>query len=129
MKQALMGFQLLAERLQRTEHLQKRLESRHPARWQEAMAERLAHLAPRLDHAAMKALHVQERTLEHLQTLLRTLSPEAPLQRGYSITFDAAGNLLRTRSDVKAGEILMTRLSDGEISSKVELNQFPVPSP
>jgi exodeoxyribonuclease VII large subunit len=125
-----------AERWQRIEHLQKRLASRHPARWQEAMAEHLAQLTPRLDQAVMKALQMQETMLDHLQTLMRTLSPEAPLQRGYSITFDAAGNLLRNRSDVQAGAILVTRLSDGEIYSKVEntsklneLNLYPAPSP
>ncbi len=120
---------------QRTEHLQKRILSRHPARWQETMSVRLAQLSPRLDQAAMKSIHGRETKLEHLQTLLRTLSPEAPLQRGYSITFDAMGHLLRSRSEIQPGATLVTRLSDGEITSKVEnienaekLNQSPAPS-
>ena len=51
--------------------------------------------------------------------VFRVLSPEATLSRGYSITFDAAGAVIRGRDAVAAGEQIRTRLADGSIDSRV----------
>jgi exodeoxyribonuclease VII large subunit len=52
--------------------------------------------------------------------LLRLLSPDATLQRGYSITRRADGSVLKSARDVAPGTALRTRLRDGEIASVVE---------
>ncbi len=57
--------------------------------------------------------------LEHAQTMLNSLSPTSTLERGYSITKDASGKIVRRRDMVAAGERLTTIVSDGQISSEV----------
>ena len=51
--------------------------------------------------------------------MLRLLSPDATLQRGYSITRHADGTVLRSARGVRPGAHLRTRLRDGEIESVV----------
>ena len=58
--------------------------------------------------------------LHAAEGLLRVLGPQATLERGYSITTDESGRLLRRVEDAAAGQYLMTRLSDGELRSVVE---------
>jgi exodeoxyribonuclease VII large subunit len=55
------------------------------------------------------------------QSGLRLLGPEQVLARGYSITTDeATGKILRDAKDSKTGQVLKTKLSKGEITSRVE---------
>jgi exodeoxyribonuclease VII large subunit len=58
--------------------------------------------------------------LERIADHLRLLSPDATLKRGYSITLNGDGRLIRSKSEVKSGDRMFTRLSDGEIPSVVE---------
>jgi len=51
---------------------------------------------------------------------LHALSPLAVLERGYSITFDEQGRIVKQSSQVKPGDRLRTRLHQGEIQSQVE---------
>ncbi|MCC6574096.1 MAG: exodeoxyribonuclease VII large subunit [Planctomycetes bacterium] len=55
-----------------------------------------------------------------LAARLEGLSPVAVLQRGYSITFDDTGKVLRDASQAKAGQRIRTRLGKGEFNSRVE---------
>jgi len=55
----------------------------------------------------------------HVEGILRVLGPDATLRRGYSITRDTKGNLIRTVSDVRSKMKIRTRLSDGEFDSEV----------
>jgi len=73
-----------------------------------------------MNMAASQNLTNKDQKFQHLHTVLRTLGPESSLQRGYSITFDANGNVLRSREGIGKGERLTTRLADGEILSVVE---------
>jgi exodeoxyribonuclease VII large subunit len=50
---------------------------------------------------------------------IRLLSPEATLQRGYSITTHVDGKLVLSAADAREGERILTRTSDGQISSVV----------
>ncbi len=51
---------------------------------------------------------------------LRALDPTAVLARGYSITLDANGHVVRTADDVSTGDVLQTRTSDGDVHSVVQ---------
>ena len=55
-----------------------------------------------------------------LAARLETLSPLNVLTRGYSLTHKVGGELVRSGTDVQRGDLLMTRLADGEILSRVE---------
>lgn len=63
--------------------------------------------------------HVRQ-SWERATTRLGLLSPQNTLMRGYSITTDAAsGRVLRDNAQVKGGTEIRTRLSNGEIKSRV----------
>jgi exodeoxyribonuclease VII large subunit len=51
--------------------------------------------------------------------VLRVLSPDATLARGYSITSDAAGSIIRGKDAVRPGDRIRTRFPDGSIDSQV----------
>jgi exodeoxyribonuclease VII large subunit len=60
-------------------------------------------------------------TLRQLEKRLNSLGPEQVLARGYSITTDAAtGRVLRAAANLKPGQKVKTRLTDGAFSSRVE---------
>ena len=69
------------------------------------------------------ALHHREselrRKVEVLDAKLALLSPFSVLDRGYSLTTDAAGRVVRSASDAKSGDEITTRLRDGSLVSKV----------
>jgi len=58
--------------------------------------------------------------LDRLEQTLEALSYRAVLGRGYSVTRDAAGKLVRSAKDVAWGDRLQTELADGRIRSLVE---------
>ena len=50
--------------------------------------------------------------------LLDTVSPLATLARGYSISFKQ-GQIVKTIEQVQVGDVLVTRLENGEIRSEI----------
>jgi len=110
----------LSQLQQKIEHARITHKAHHPVLVIERRTENIRQLAKRMNMAAMQHLTNKERQIQHLQTVLRTLGPESSLQRGYSITFDANGQVLRSREGIGKGARLTTRLADGEISSVVE---------
>jgi exodeoxyribonuclease VII large subunit len=49
--------------------------------------------------------------------MLRSLSPQSTLDRGYSVVRDAAGHVIAEASKVKSGTALKIRLAKGEIEA------------
>ena len=62
---------------------------------------------------------VRER-FRHVEGILRVLGPEATLRRGYSITTDERGKLIRTVASVRPRMRIRTRVNDGEFGSLVD---------
>jgi exodeoxyribonuclease VII large subunit len=58
--------------------------------------------------------------LEGISRLTAQLSPQRTLERGFSITRDEQGRLLRDSKKIQTGERMHTQLTDGEITSRVE---------
>ena len=58
-----------------------------------------------------------EARLRAAEGLHRVLGPQATLERGYSITVNEAGEIVRAVADVRTGEPLTTRLHDGNVFS------------
>jgi exodeoxyribonuclease VII large subunit len=73
---------------------------------------RLAVQTPRL----LQNAHDRFRRVEGV---LRVLGPEATLHRGYSITTDSGGNVIKTITAVRHGSRLKTRVADGTFGSVV----------
>ena len=82
-----------------------------------AAERRLARSEPRLLPAMREALAKGLRRLSTAQAKLELLDPGSPLKRGYSLTFNAEGRIVRAAETVKPGDRLTTRLGVGEIVS------------
>lgn len=76
-----------------------------------------------LQRALREALHVLQRRREQLQALggrLHALSPLAVLQRGYGVVLQPDGRtVIRSISDVEAGQAVCVRLHDGRFTAAV----------
>ena len=80
----------------------------------------LDQLADRASCAVRKNLDDRRHTLTRLAASLEALSPLSVLARGYSLTFLADGKtLVRSTNDVHPGDLILTRLSAGQITSRV----------
>lgn len=74
----------------------------------------------RLDRVAQLRLEQSAERLRKTGDLLHSLSPDAVLRRGYSITMDLSGQPVTSARQLERGEVVRTRLPDGEIRSRVE---------
>ena len=87
----------------------------------------LEHLTHRFQR--MRPVHAlkQRRELLHqIERRLNLLGPAQVLARGYSITLDeATGGVIRDPREVKAGQRLRTKLSKGDVFSKVLAGKAP----
>ena len=91
----------------------------HPARVLERRVESLAATRRQFDVACVNAMQLKRERLMQLAGLLRALGPESAFQRGFSITLDAQGCLVRSAHELKPGDELRTRFADGETRSRV----------
>ena len=103
-------------------------------RWLDALTTRLVtapqrrfdnehhHLQRQHDRLAVAVgQHVQRLrfALELMGQRLQALDPQRLLQRGYSLTFTADGQLVRSAADAPVGTRLTTRLAEGAVASVV----------
>ncbi|MFW1058270.1 exodeoxyribonuclease VII large subunit [Vibrio parahaemolyticus] len=77
----------------------------------------------RIEHKLLDAMDRKLLTMRHQLAIaaekLDTVSPLATLKRGYSITQTDQGKVVTSADDVKTGDLLVTRLANGEIHSTV----------
>ncbi len=90
---------------------------------------RLAALAEGLRRVALHRLRSAELELAGWMRLVGELAPARVLRRGYSITRDAAGQVLRDPAAVAAGAPIATELALGLLYSRVESGGVRVPDP
>jgi exodeoxyribonuclease VII large subunit len=81
-----------------------------------ALVERLG----RFDAALSRYLTERRSRLAHLEAILKERSPLIILQRGYSITRDAAGKIIRDAEAVALGSDISVRLARGELAATVK---------
>jgi len=91
-----------------------------------SLQHRLQETQQRLDEASIRTLHEKDRhldrskqQLQQISVQLRALNPHAVLFRGYSITRNDRGEVLRSATKTRNGERIVTRLSDGELESQI----------
>jgi exodeoxyribonuclease VII large subunit len=137
-------MRVLRELHQRLDDLRDQLERRHPIRILRERQQTLSNLRDQLDRCARAQLRDARETFrnaaehfrrlrisdrlrrerQHLDQLaqhLRLLSPQHTLDRGYSITTDAAtGVILRDPAKTARGQRVRTRLAKGQIDSTVD---------
>lgn len=77
-------------------------------------------LSESLDRVVRRRLDDLAKRLHATGDLMKSLSPEGVLKRGYSLTTDAEGRLVTSSTQVRTGDLIRTRLADGEIASRIE---------
>lgn len=82
--------------------------------------ERLATRSERLRAIPARQLAVAERRIDDTRGRLTLLDPQHLLARGWSITRDSTGRVLRSTADVTAGETITTQVADGHLTSRIE---------
>jgi exodeoxyribonuclease VII large subunit len=80
---------------------------------------RFAEFARRLATCPPQLLGTMRRRFERAEKILAVVGPNATLRRGYSMTMDATGNLVRSVTQVNRGDRIHTRVTDGTFKSNV----------
>lgn len=101
-------------------HLATSLRSHHPLRVIERRRETLQAVGGRMGRQVGTGLGEWAHRLDRIRGLLRALGPESAFQRGFSITMDKQGNILRSVGEVPRDGQLVTKWSDGEVRSRVD---------
>ncbi len=85
---------------------------------------RFAEFSRRLATCPPQLVNTMRRRFERAEKILAVVGPDATLRRGYSMTLDATGNLVRSVAQVKRGDRLRTRVTDGAIESDVAIDLY-----
>ena len=99
-------------------HALRVLRARSPVRELMMRRNRFADLHRRLVASPGRLLENAKHRFQHIEGILRVLGPDATLRRGYSITMDEHGKIIRTIATVRPKMKIRTRVSDGEFSSE-----------
>src|SRR6266498_2951194 len=100
-------------------HITAALQARSPARELTMRRNRFADLHRRLISCPPRLLENAKHRFQSIEGILRVLGPDATLQRGYSITTNERGKIIRTISTVRPKMKIRTRVSDGEFDSEI----------
>jgi len=101
---------------QRLDGLQYRLGRRMEAGAREGQ-QRLDDAGLRLSHGLRMGIEAGRHRTRNLEGRLGALNPLAVLKRGYTITADRAGGIVRSARAVRPGQRLVTRFTDGSVES------------
>ena len=99
-------------------HALATLQARSPVRELMLRRNRFGDLHRRLRESPVRILENARHRFQKIEGILRVLGPEATLRRGYSITTDDHGKLVRSVVVVRPKMKIRTRLHDGEFESE-----------
>jgi exodeoxyribonuclease VII large subunit len=105
---------------QAVDHYASRPALKRPLQRLRDLEQRLDETADRLALAASRRIQKSNEKLAALAARLESLSPLNTLARGYSLTRTPDGKLLRDAAEAKPGDVIVTRLATGELTSRVE---------
>jgi exodeoxyribonuclease VII large subunit len=84
-----------------------------------AQARHHAYLMADLRSSSEKGISEPRRLLSHLDDIVRAYDPVHVLRRGFSITLNRHGQVVKAAADLAFGEPITTRLAAGEVVSTV----------
>jgi len=99
-------------------HALATLQARSPLRELMLRRNRFGDLDRRFAELPPRALENARHRFQRIEGILRVLGPDATLRRGYSITRNERGELIRTIAVVHPKMKIRTRVSDGEFESQ-----------
>jgi len=97
------------------------LEKHHPRNQLRLHHQRVDELRTRLDTSMNSRLRRMQDRVNSMARVLGAIGPEQVLARGYSITRNKkTGEIIKSKTQVKGGEKLVTRVTDGQIESTAQ---------
>jgi exodeoxyribonuclease VII large subunit len=100
-------------------HIARALQSRSPGRELVMRRNRFIDLHRRFVVSPPRAVENAKQRFARIEGILRVLGPDATLRRGYSITTNEGGKIIRTVATIRPRMKIRTRVSDGEFGSEV----------
>ncbi len=82
--------------------------------------QKLSSLGDQLDFILRHCMEREQGRISRVSSALSVLSPQATLQRGFSITRRKDGKVITSAAQIKPAEMLLTQFGDGEIASEVK---------
>jgi exodeoxyribonuclease VII large subunit len=107
----------LQKQQQQITYLRKQL--RHPKQKLAAFTAALSQNKQRLNKAIENLQKNKAQQLQHFSSLLNTMSPLAVLSRGYSITRQKNGDIVKSADQIKVNDEISTFLSTGKVTSVI----------
>jgi exodeoxyribonuclease VII large subunit len=95
------------------------MQARSPLRELMMRRNHFADLHRRLLACPGRLLENAKHRFGRMEGILRVLGPDATLRRGYSITMNDRGQIIRTTAVVRPKMKIRTRVRDGEFGSEV----------
>ncbi|ENG2948562.1 exodeoxyribonuclease VII large subunit [Enterobacter cloacae] len=118
----------LKRAMSRQQRVTQRLNQQNPQPKIYRAQTRIQQLEYRLAETVRARLSTTRERFGNAVTHLEAVSPLSTLARGYSVTTATDGKVLKQTKQVKAGDVLTTRLSDGWVESEVK-GVMPVKKP
>jgi exodeoxyribonuclease VII large subunit len=100
------------------DHALRVMQARSPVRELMMRRNHFADLHRRLSACPARLLENARHRFNRIEGILRVLGPDATLRRGYSITMNDRGQIIRTTAVVRPKMKIRTRVSDGEFGSE-----------
>lgn len=95
------------------------LERNQPVRMIESAGHRVSLLAQRMDSVMKQRLDQAWQKQSAVRKLMRSLGPDAVLKRGFSVTTDPRGSVVHDSTQLRPGDMVVTRVSKGSFASVV----------
>jgi len=102
------------------QELHYRISAQKPLSVIERRLDKVTHLTEKLETLVADKLMQKENHVSEMNALLKALGPESVFTRGFSVTCDAEGNILKSSDQLKAGDIIKTKFHKGEATSEIK---------
>ena len=109
----------LRQSLRQQDRLSQRLAAHQPQPRLFQAQRQLEQMRYRLQQSMEKTLNRDKQRFATLAAQLEGVSPLATLARGFSVTTDSAGQVVKKTAQLQSGDTLRTRLDDGWVESQV----------
>ena len=109
----------LRQSLRQQDRLSQRLAAHQPQPRLFQAQRQLEQMRYRLQQSMEKTLNRDRQRFATLAAQLEGVSPLATLARGFSVTTDSAGQVVKKTAQLQSGDTLRTRLDDGWVESQV----------
>lgn len=110
---------LLENQRQRLHRVKDSYGFKNPLHYLDQFKQRIDEFGRQVQNYMQALVQQKHHRFQNLSGKLEALSPLAILNRGYSLTLDAAGKVIKDSRKVSAGTVIRTKLNKGTIESKV----------